>query len=208
MPGTTRRLLLRRRLLSWRANLSIPTLLARLDERKVSSIITALNAGLGLLIIGLVAWLADLPMLFPALGPSAFILSNSPFTSAAAPRSVIFGHGIGIVTGATIWHLVSAYSGAPVSIGTGGFAVFGGATVALAVTCILLVRFSCPHAPACATALIVAMGAASRWTDLLCMALGVVLLTTVTILFSRCAGINVPTWHPRTLDSPDNDPFQ
>ena len=205
MPGTTRRLLLRRRLLSWRANLSIPTLLARLDERKVSSIITALNAGLGLLIIGLIAWLADLPMLFPALGPSAFILSNSPFARAAAPRSVILGHGIGLVTGATVWQLVSAYSGVPVSIGTGGFAVYGGATVALAVTCILLVRFSCPHAPACATALIVAMGAASRWTDLLCMALGVVLLTTVTTFFSRCAGINVPTWKPREPDESDND---
>lgn len=208
MSAPMRRVLFRRRLLGWRASLSIPTLLSRLDERRVSSLITALNAGLGLLTIGLLAWLADLPMLFPALGPSAFILSNSPFSPSAAPRSVVLGHGIGLIIGATTWHVFSALTGEPISIVTGGFAVFGGATLALAATSILLVRFSCPHAPACATALIVAMGAASRWTDLLCMAVSVVLLTTVTRLLGRIGGLNTPTWYPRESDSPDDERLQ
>ncbi|HUU84852.1 MAG TPA: HPP family protein [Phycisphaerae bacterium] len=170
------------------------------DERRVVSIVTAANGGIAILIIGLLAWLVDLPLLFPALGPSAFILFFSPFSPAAAPRSVILGHFAAITAGFTVWHLVSLAWGEPVFLERTGLPVFVSASAALAVTCVLLARLSCPHAPACATALILALGAASDWTALLGMATGVLLLTAQAVLMHRVANVNIPTWTPRSED--------
>lgn len=197
MFGMTRTLSLRRRLLTWRARWSIPSLLAARDERRLISLVAATNGGIAILIISVLARVVDLPLLFPALGPSAFILFSSPFSRAAAPRSVILGHLSAIAAGVAIWHFVTMICGEPVSLDMSGWPILASASLALAVTCILLVWLACPHAPACATALIIALGAANGWSDLLGMASGVVLLTAQAILISRIAGINVPIWFPR-----------
>ena len=194
--GATRRLSFKRRLLVWRARLAVPALLAGCDERKVISLVAAVNGGLAILILGSLAWIINLPLLFPALGPSAFILFSSPFSPAAAPRSVVLGHFAAILSGWAVWHLVSLICGQPLTLELAGWPVFISGALALAVSCVLLVRLSCPHAPACATALIIALGAASDWAALLGMAAGVLLLTTQAVMISRIAGINMPTWSP------------
>ncbi len=56
--------------------------------------------------------------------------------------------------------------------------VVADAPFAMAATCVLLVCLSCPHAPACASALIAALGAADGWVPLLGMAAGVVFVRT------------------------------
>ena len=202
--GATPRLSFKRRLLIWRARLSVPSLLAGRDERKVISLVTAVNGGFAILILGALAWIIDLPLLFPALGPSAFILFSSPFSRAAAPRSVVLGHFAAMLSGWVVWHLVSLICGQPLTLELAGWPVFISGALALAVSCVLLVRLSCPHAPACATALIIALGAASDWAALLGMAAGVLLLTTQAVLISRIAGINVPTWSPGCEQSRQN----
>ena len=83
----------------WRARLSVPFLLAHGDEKQVISVFTAVNGGLTILIISLLAWLCDLPLLFAALGPTSFILHSAPLSIQAAPRSIILGHFIGISCG-------------------------------------------------------------------------------------------------------------
>ena len=98
MYPTRRPLSLRLRWLRWRARLSVPSLLASADERSVVSRVAAINGGLAILIISLFAWLTDLPLLFPVLGPSAFILFSKPFSADAAPRSVVGGHFIAMAT--------------------------------------------------------------------------------------------------------------
>lgn len=193
----TRTLSFRRRLLIWRARWSIPSLLAARDERRLISLVAAANGGIAILIISALARLIDLPLLFPALGPSAFILFSSPFSRAAAPRSVILGHFSAIAAGVAVWHFVTLICGTPVSLDMSGWPILASASLALAASCVLLVWLACPHAPACATALIVALGAANGWSDLLGMASGVVLLTAQAVLISRIAGINVPIWFPR-----------
>lgn len=194
MLRAKRHLSLRQRLLRWRACLSVPSLLAGFDERKVVSFTCAVQGGMAILIIGFLAWLADLPLLFPALGPSAFLLFSSPFSPAAAPRSVIVGHSVGISAGLAIWALTSLVCGRPVSLGTGGWLVFASASLALGITCSLLVWLSCPHAPACASALIVALGAVTDWSGLIGMLAGVLLLTGQAVMLNRIAGVNIPRW--------------
>ena len=180
----------------WRARLSVPFLLAHGDEKKVISVFTAVNGGLTILIISLLAWLCDLPLLFSALGPTSFILHSAPLSRAAAPRSIILGHYIGIACGGASLVVFSFLAGETITLQSSGAALCS-ASLALAGTCYFLVRCSCPHAPACASALLVAVGAASTWTALLCMAAAVVLVTAQAFALNRLACLPVPLWAPR-----------
>ncbi len=194
---------LNRWMFSWRARLSVPSLLASFEERRIISLIAAINGGTAILIISLLAWLIGVPMLFPALGPSAFLLFSAPFSKAAAPRSVILGHLAAIGVGLVVWHAVSFLYGEPLSMGTEGWPVLASASLALALCCVLLVRLSCPHAPACATALIISLGAANDWPALLGMVAGVVLLTGQAVLMNRIAGVAMPTWSHGRISTSD-----
>ena len=200
MFGAPKHLSLRAQWLSLRARFSIPSLIAAADERKAVSVVTAVNGGLAILAISLCAWITDLPLLFPALGPSAFILFAKPFSPDAAPRSVIVGHFAGMGSGLAVWHLVGLACGSPVSLSTGGWPTVVSASLALALACLLLVRLSAPHAPACATALIIAVGGVTGWLGLLAMAIGVVMMTLQAVCVNRIAGLNMPIWSPRRDD--------
>ena len=197
MLGTATWRSIKRRWWGWRARLSLPSLLAGNDERKIISLVAATNGGIAILIISVLAWLIDVPLLFPALGPSAFVLFSSPFAPGAAPRSVIMGHFSGIIAGFAVWYGVTLVFGQPVSLEAGGWSLFVSASLALAATSVLLVRLSCPHPPACGTALIIALGAATTWSALLAMATGVFLLTAQAVVMHRIANVSTPTWSPR-----------
>ncbi len=181
----------------WRAQLSVPFLLAHGDEKQIVSVFTAVHGGLTILIISLLAWLCDLPLLFAALGPTSFILHSAPLSPAAAPRSIILGHYIGIGCGVVSLTIFSFLAGETITPEGGGGAVLCSASLALAGTCYFLVRCSCPHAPACASALVVALGAASTWTAVLCMAAAVMLVTAQAFALNRLACLPVPLWAPR-----------
>ncbi len=180
----------------WRARYSAVGLLARFDEEKVVSAVAAVNGGLAILALGFFAWLTDLPLVFPALGPTAFILFATPRTESAAPRSVVLGHFSGLASGWAVWHLVSALTGGPVSVESGGWPLILSASLALAVTAGLLVRLSCPHAPACASSLIIALGGVTDWLGVLLMACAVVWVAAQAVVVNRLAGVPVPTWSP------------
>lgn len=206
MHGTRTTAGTRMRLRAIRARLSIPTLLAGADEETVVSIVAGVNGGLALLLIGLFAWLTGLPLVFPALGPTAFVLYSAPFSAAAAPRSVIVGHLMAIGLGWCMWAALSSVTGNPISLATGGWPVFAASTLALATTSLALIHFRCPHPPACASALIVAFGGVSGLGDLLAMAAAVVLLTAQALAVNKLAGVRVPLWRPRT-EPADGDAF-
>ena len=201
---STRRLSLKTRWAIWRARYSTVGLLARLDARKAVSLVATVNGGLAILAIGFLAWMTDLPLMFPALGPTVFILFATPTTESAAPRSIIVGHFSGMVSGWVVWHLVSTVAGGPVSLQTGGWSLILSASLALAVTCGLLVRLSCPHPPACASSLLVALGAVTDWPELLLMALVVVWMTVQAVAMNRFGGVPVPTWSPVARIDPEH----
>jgi len=198
VPVVTRRVSLRLRWHVWRSALTAPALLSRFDETRIVSGIAAVNGGLSILILGAFAWLTETPLLFPALGPTAFILFSAPLSPAAAPRSVVLGHLVAMATGFLVWHAVSATAGYPVHI-AGGWTPIVSAALALALTSLLLVRFGCPHPPACASSLIVALGAAADWTRLLLMFVAVVWIAAQAVAINRVVGIPAPRWAPHRL---------
>jgi CBS domain-containing membrane protein len=196
MLDQRKRLSLKTRWAIWQARYSTPGLLARMDERKAVSAIAAVNGGLAILAIGLYSWITDLPLVFPGLGPTAFILFAAPRTEAAAPRSVILDHFSGMACGWAVWYLMSTIVGGPVSMQTGGLAPVISASLALAVTCGLLIRLSCPHAPACTSCLIIALGGVTDWLGVLLMAFAVIWITAQAVAMNRLAGVPVPLWSP------------
>ena len=196
MSHPRRRRSLRTRWAIWRARHSAVGLLARFDERKAVSLVAAVHGGLAILAIGVFAWITDLPLTFPALGPTAFILFATPTSESAAPRSVVLGHLSGMAAGFAVWHLMSAVSGGPVSPQIGGWPPMLSASLALAATCGLLVWLSCPHPPACASSLVIALGAVAEWQDVLLMAVAVIWMTVQAFAMNRFAGVPVPTWSP------------
>ncbi|MBN1765879.1 MAG: HPP family protein [Sedimentisphaerales bacterium] len=200
MDHTQEDLTLRSRLLIWRARLSLPGLLTRYDEKKVVSVVSALNGGLAIMTISLIAWLLDLPLIFPALGPSAFILFSDPMSHAGAPRSVILGHLVCLSTGTCVWHFICFLFGAPVTVQVGGWPLICSATLALVLSFLFLVMLSCKHPPACASSLVVAIGAVVQWQNIVIMALVVIWLTFQAVVMNRLAGLRVPFWSPRNLN--------
>lgn len=50
-------------------------------------------------IITVAAYLTRLPLLFPPLGPSAYILFHTPMSVTASPRNVVLSHIMAVATG-------------------------------------------------------------------------------------------------------------
>jgi len=121
-PGAVR-LRLQTRWLVFRARFSTPALLASHDEEKVTSTLTALNGGAVILVLGTFAWLTELPLIFPALGPTAFILFSAPLSATAIPRTVVLGHWTALGAGFATWHSTAWLANQSVSATTGGWPV-------------------------------------------------------------------------------------
>ena len=186
---------LRTQLRIWFARASLPALLSRVDERSATSWFAAINGGLAIGVVVAAAWISDAPLMFPALGPTVFILYSAPLSHAAAPRSVVMGHYIAIIAGTLAWHATSHASGNSVSLEVSGWPAICSATVAMGVTALLLIRLRSSHPPACASAMIVALGGVVNWFDLLCMATAVLLVTGQAVFVNRLAGLPYPLWY-------------
>lgn len=178
-----------------RARLSLPGLLARFDEDRVLAVAASVNGALSILSLGLLAWLTQLPLLFPALGPTAFILYSAPCSRPAAPRSVVLGHLVGMMAGLAGSTAVATVTGSAIGLSSGPAAVIS-ATLGLALCCVLLVRLDCPHAPSCATCLLIALGGVAGTGELLTMAAAIILITGQAAVVHRVAGLPTALWCP------------
>ena len=196
MSRTNGKLPLRTRWMLGRAYLSIPGLLSICDEKRIVSLVTAVNAALSILAIGLFAWLTDLPLLFPALGPTAFILFSSPMHPTAAPRNVILGHLIGLTCGYGTYKLAVLLTGTPVVHDSDLLVVCASAIVALSACSVLMIQLSCPHPPACASSLVMLLGGVATLENVLLMVLVVIWLAYQAVGMNRLAGLTLPLWAP------------
>lgn len=109
----------------------------------------------------ILSWLFGLPLLFPSLGPSAFVLAMFEEGEATRPARVFGGHAIGVVAGLFAYHLLAGgvtMTGTiePASLEGLRLAVSG--IVATTLTAGGMLATDLRHPPACATTLIVSLG--------------------------------------------------
>jgi CBS domain-containing membrane protein len=142
-------------------------------------------AGLGLAVIGLLAWWTGQPLLFPSLGPSLMLVADSPSQPTTRTWNIIVGHTVGLLVG-LFAIVVTGLQGAPpvTEAGTSGARVLATA-LALALTTAILHLIDRRHPPAGATTLIVALGLLDSPHELAAMFVSFLLLAGVCALLQR-----------------------
>ena len=148
-------------------------------------------------IITLVAYLTELPLLFPPLGPSAFILFHTPMSVTASPRNVILSHTLAVVAGLLSLWLVAILCPGSNLIDSSVMNWYRVMAIALSMGLIgiLMISVRCVHPPAAASALIAAMGYLANPEQILGIIGAVILLVLEAIFFNRIiGGLPYPIW--------------
>jgi len=161
----------------------------------------ALFAGLaGMLTLGTItmaAVLTNLPLLFPPLAPSAFILFTTPMALSASPRNVVGAHTLAVLAGLFALHVmqwISPHSGLedPVNMNWARVATIG---LAMALVTVLMATGHCMHPPAAASAMLGAMGYLTEPAKAAGLLGATILLVLEAIILNRLlGGLPYPIW--------------
>lgn len=115
----------------------------------------------------------------------------------ASPRNTMIGHAVAILAGVLSLVLFGLLDNPSVLQEGMTLARVGAATLSKAVTGAILLLLRASHPPAGATVLIVSLRLLQRPSELLVMAIGVVILTVVGWTINRLAGMPMPVWSAR-----------
>jgi CBS-domain-containing membrane protein len=177
--------------------LRLPALTQRHSSTAVLGLFAFTN---GLISIGLMAAAAlvtGAPLIFPSLGPTAFLLFYTPLQPAACPRNTLGGHLIGALAGYLSLAVFGLLDQAPaLTTGVTGPRV-AAAALSLGLTSGVMVWAKLPHPPAGATTLIVSLGILREPWQLAVLMLAVALLAAQGLAINRLAGIPYPLWSPQ-----------
>jgi len=178
---------------AWLARLQPWYLLIRFPQQLTRSIFVSVNAAISIGIISVAAICAGQPLIFPSLGPTAFLFFAQPTLPTSSPRNAILSHGSGILIGwASYWSFGMLFGfGTPA-------AQVAAAALSLGLISALMVAAKFPHPPAASTTLIISLGLMVQWQELVAIMVGVVMLTAKCYLINRLSGIVYPLWraHP------------
>ena len=177
----------------------------RIGTRTAQALFAFANGLLSLGILATLAWLTHHRLLFPSLGPTAFLLFYTPLLPSASPRNALLGHLVGVACGYGSLALFGLTDAGPALVTGIDVPRIDAASLSLAATSGLMVLLAVEHPPAGATTLIVSLGLISRPPDLLVLMIAVTLLCVQGWVINRLAGIPYPAWrhHPAGGGPPD-----
>ncbi len=168
-------------------------------SRRAVALRVVLGTAITTTIIGLLAWVLHEPFVFPSLGPMTFLLFFTPMAAMSAPRNAIIGQAIGVGSG----YLALVAFGllqTPADLMDLTLIRVGAIVMALTLSFGLMIWWGFPHAPAGATAMIIALGILRTPLELSIMMLAVVTVVISAFIINRLTGIDMPAWSPRTPD--------
>ncbi len=173
-------------------------LLRSLGHRRILTGIFLFCAGVtALSTITMMAYLTDLMLLFPPLGPSAFIIFHTPLAQTASPRNVILSHSLALAAGLASLALSAMIHPQISSVTAASMNWHDITAVALAMGMISvgMVSLHCIHPPAAATALIAALGFLETTLQVAGVLIAVVILVLEAYFFNRIlGGLPYPAW--------------
>ena len=184
---------------AWRRWIDLRRFQLRFVERAIGtraavSLYAFVNGTLSIGILAVLAHVASAPLLFPSLGPTAFLHFYRPLAGASSPRSSLLGHLIGACAG---WASLVVFGllGEPNALVAGvTWSRVGAAALSLGATSGLMVLLRAPHPPAGATTLIVSLGLMASLGELAVLMMAVVLLVGQALAINRLAGVPYPWW--------------
>ncbi len=173
--------------------ISVPRLARQHQRRLVFAVFGFVSSAVSVGVIALAASFTHQPLVFPSLGPTAFLIFDRPRVTAAAPRNIVAGHVIGVLAGVgSLAAFGLLGETAPAGDITTTRVLAAALSLGLTVGAMVLLRV--PHAPAAATTLIVSLGYLRRTVDLAALLGAVVALAVQGILIDRIVGIDYPLW--------------
>ena len=147
--------------------------------------------------ITIIAYLTALPLLFPPLGPSAFILFYTPMSISASPRSVILSHSLALAAGlSSLWlfKLILPHANLYDPTVMNWYRVIVIA-MSMGAICLMMIVAKCVHPPAAASALIAAMGYLQNVEQIVGFIAAVILLVLEGVIFIKLlGGLPYPFW--------------
>lgn len=172
----------------------IASLVERHDSTTVLGLFAFVNGVIAIAILSCAALITGAPLIFPSLGPTAFLLFYTPLLPAASPRNTLIGHGIGAAAGYLSLVVFGLTANAAALVEGVTWSRVGAAALSLGLTSGVMVWARAPHPPAGATTLIVSLGILRRPVDLLVLMLAVALMVVQGFVINRLAGIEYPRW--------------
>lgn len=186
------------RIVAFFSRLQFWYLIRSLANKRLVTIVFVFMAGATALgTITMIAFLTNLMMLFPPLGPSAFILFYTPLAETASPRNVIMAHTLALLSGLASLTLAGWFFSEGAQLQSAGMNWHDVSAIALAMglTSIAMVVLRCVHPPAAATALIAAMGYLENILQVGGTLMAVLFLVAEAIFFNRLlGGMPYPLW--------------
>lgn len=184
------------RVVAFFARFQVRYLLTLTRHQHLASMLFVLASGATAIgIITFMAWLTDLPLLFPPLGPSAFILFYTPLAENASPRNVVLSHGLALACGLAAFHGALTLFGTTDTVGSFSWHSVAAMVAAMASVSLAMVALGCVHPPAAATSLIAAMGYVQNTVQGIGIMAAVLLLVAAAIVFNRyIGGLPYPFW--------------
>lgn len=179
------------------ARFRLPALTERHDATWVLAIFAGVNGVVSIGVMAATALATGAPLVFPSLGPTAFLLFFTPLQPTASPRNTILGHLVGVLAGFLSLVLFGLTAAGPALTEGVTAARVGAAALSLGLTSGVMVLLRAAHPPAGATTLIVSLGILTAPSQLAVLMLGVALLVGQGLLINRLAGVPYPWWTPR-----------
>ena len=186
------------RFIAFFSRLQLSYLLRSMGNPRVLVVLFVFAAGATAIgIITAVAYITRLPLIFPPLAPSAFILFHTPMSVTASPRNVILSHTMAVVAGlvslqvvAMIWPEANLSEASVMN----WYRVLVIAA-SMGASGLLMVGLQCVHPPAAASALLAAMGYLATVEQILGIIAAAMLLVFEAIFFNRViGGLPYPLW--------------
>lgn len=175
----------------------LPSLVERHDSIIVMGVFAFVNGCLAIAVMSAGALATGSPLVFPSLGPTAFLHFYTPMAPAASPRNTLCGHAVGVVAGVAALAIFGLSDAGP-ALSTGVTAArVGAVALSLGLTSGVMVWLRVPHPPAGATTMIISLGILTDGGHLVVLMLAVVLLTAQAWGINRLAGVPYPAWSPQ-----------
>jgi hypothetical protein len=131
-------------------------------NRALTGVRFGIIVGVAIAASGAVGRYIEWPAITAALGPTSYVFAAHPRSEGARLRNAVIGHGVGVAAGLAALAIFGLW-GVPgeTLVGYPTWPRIGAAVVGIAVTLVVLEMVGSHHAPAGATALLVATGLAA-----------------------------------------------
>ncbi|WP_292380012.1 HPP family protein [Methanosarcina sp. UBA289] len=147
-------------------------------RRALSILLRSVLGGLLALLAGGLGYITGNLWLFPSLGPSIFMMVESPHIKSSSLYNMTVGHLVGIISGYSIAIITgAAYVQSVFEVGHLQLSHVVASCIAIALVILIHIPLKASHPPAVATTFLITLGSfKATWHDLSAILIGIVII--------------------------------